>query len=89
MQSNHEPRNVSDFRFCKQLGQLASQVQQHCSYVPPVKSQETEKSIDAQFYLVGHGDQHKCQLVASVVLHEGSSPCLISLKLAMELDSLW
>ena len=55
-------------------------------------SRFTKKDDDlrsTQFYLVGHGVQHKHRLVAAISLREGSSLCSTSLKPTMELNSLW
>ncbi len=41
--------------------------------------------VDARFCLVDHGVQDNRRLVATVVLREGSSPCLTSLEPVMEL----
>ena len=46
-------------------------------------------NVDARFYLAGHGVEHNCRLVATVVLREGTSLCLTSMEPVMELDSLW
>ena len=44
--------------------------------------------VDAPFYLGVDGVQHYHELVGTVVLHGGCLPCLISLKLVMDFDSL-